>query len=131
MKIYISEEAIVADIEDRFHSLYPNLKLEFFRKPHEEGKCSPANEKLPSNAPIEKIRMMHSFGWMDVSYYRTAAAVEHDFSHLFGLHAQILRKAGRLWLITTGTDNRTLEELNATGFPDEKQEFRLPEETEE
>ncbi|QJB30428.1 hypothetical protein HF324_03325 [Chitinophaga oryzae] len=128
MQIYISEEAIIGDIQERFHRLYPRLKLEFFRKPHAPGACSPEKDKLPANTPIEKVRMQHSFGWLDVSHYRTAVAVEHDLKSLFGLHAQVLHKAGALWLQTTGTGHLTLEELNAGDA--EKAVFELPEEPE-
>lgn len=128
MQIFISEEALVADIQDKFQTIYPYLKLEFFRKPHCKGEYSPEEEKVSADTPIEKIRMLHSFGWLDISYYRTAAAVEHDFSYMFGLSAQILRKSGTLWLETTTTDSWTLEELNNAGRPSKAQPFHLPDE---
>ncbi|CAL1518880.1 hypothetical protein [Chitinophaga sp. MM2321] len=128
MKIYISEEAVVADIQEKFQTMYPYLKLAFFRKPHTKGEPSPEEEKVSPDTPIEKIRMLHSFGWLDISYYRTAAAVEHDFAYIFGLSAQIFRKAGTLWLETTATDSWTLEELNNAGRPAKQQTFHLPDE---
>ncbi|MBO9729681.1 MAG: hypothetical protein J7623_13675 [Chitinophaga sp.] len=127
MQIYISEEATVGDIQDRFHTLYPYLKLEFFRKPHTKGEYSPEGEKISPETAIEKIRMRDNFGWLDISYYRTAAAVEYDCSHIFGLHAQVMRKAGTLWLETTSTDNWTLEELNNAGRPAKNHTFQWPE----
>ncbi|HEY9258571.1 hypothetical protein [Chitinophaga sp.] len=131
MQIYISEEAVVADIQEKFQTMYPYLKLAFYRKPHTKGACSPEEEQIPADTPIEKVRMLHSFGWLDISYYRTAAAVEHDFSYIFGLSAQILRKAGTLWLETTVTDSWTLEELNNAGRPAKHPTFQLPEEPSE
>ena len=130
MHIYISEEAVIRDIQDRFQIMYPYLKLEFFRRPHIKGEGSPQREKISPDTPIEKIRMLHSFGWLDISYYRTAAAVEHDLSYLYGLSAQILRRAGTIWLETTGTDGWTLEELNNSGKPARHPTFNLPEEPE-
>ncbi|SKC97884.1 hypothetical protein SAMN05660461_1035 [Chitinophaga ginsengisegetis] len=131
MDIYISEEAVVGDIQKRFREFYPYLRLAFYRNPHRTGECSPKEEAVPPETPIDKIRMIHNSGWLDVSYYRRAAAVEHDFSHEFGLSAQILRRCGDLWLETTTTDNWTLEELNIAGRPVERQRFRLPDEMEE
>ncbi|GEP93596.1 hypothetical protein SAMN05660909_05506 [Chitinophaga terrae (ex Kim and Jung 2007)] len=128
MHIYISEEAIVGDIQDRFHAFYPNLKLIFYRQPHIKGTCNPEEKAISPETPIEKIRMRCCFGWLDISYYRTAQAVEHELSHIFGLNAQILRNTGNSWLETTDIDNLTLEELNntdrqvnshATGLPKE------------
>lgn len=129
MQIYISEEAVIRDIQDKFQTIYPNLKLEFFRTPHTKGAYSPEEDKISPDTPVEKVRMREGFGWLDISYYRTAAEVEHDFSHIFGLSAQILRKAGTLWLETMATDNWTLEELNDAGRPAKHPAFNLPEKT--
>ncbi|MGN7819194.1 hypothetical protein HGH92_03275 [Chitinophaga varians] len=126
MQMYISEEAMVADMQDKFQTLYPFLKLEFFSKPHPEGGYSPEEEKIPPETRVEEMGMRRSFGWIDISYYRTAAEVEHDFSHIFGLNAQIFRKAGTLWLETTKTDNWTLEELNNAGRSAKSHTFQLP-----
>ncbi len=114
MNIYISEEAVVEDIQERFHTLYPHLMLQFYKRPHNYGESIPAEDIISPRTPIEKIRMMHNFGWMDVSYYRTGVAVEHDFSHLFGLNARILQHTGNTWRDITNREAYTLEELNAT-----------------
>lgn len=129
MQIYISEEAIISDIQDRFHRLYPGLKLAFFRKSGLPGECTDEKDRLSSSMPIEKVRMLHSFGWLDVSHYRTALAVEHDLKCLFGLHGRILHQKGNLWLQTTTTGHLTLEELNA-GDSEKATAFQLPEEPE-
>ncbi len=131
MDIYISEEAIVGDLQKRFSEFYPYLKLAFYRNPHQLGECSPKEELVPAEMPIDKIRMIHNSGWIDISGYRMAAAVEHDFKREFGLNVQVLRKSGGLWLETTGTDNWTLEELNVAGRPAKRQRFQMPDEMEE
>jgi hypothetical protein len=130
MDIYISEEAVVGDIQKRFQEFYPYLKLAFYPNPHTRRECSPGKEMVSPDTPIDKIRMLHSFGWLDLSYYRIVAAIEHDFSYKYGLSVQILRKSGDLWLETTTTDSWTLEELNAAGRPERPQRFRLPDEDE-
>jgi len=122
---------MVADIQERFREFYPNLKLAFYRNPHHKGECSPKEEVVSPETPIDKIRMVHNFGWLDVSSYRIADAVEHDFSHEYGLNVQILRRSGDLWLETTSTDTWTLEELNAAGRPVKRQQFQIPNEMEE
>lgn len=129
MQIYISEEAIIADIQERFNRQYPRLKLEFFHKSALPGESCDEKEKLATNTPIEKVRILHSFGWLDISHYRTALAVEHDLTSLFGLHGHIFHKAGELWLQTTTTGHLTLEELNA-GDTKKAASFQLPEEPE-
>lgn len=128
MQIYISEEAVIKEIQEKFHTLYAYLKLEFYRKPHVKGEYSPEEDKISPDTPIENIRMRNSSGWIDISYYRTAAAIEHDFSYIFGLNAQVLRKAGTLWLETIDTDNWTLEELNNAGRSSNRHSLKFPEE---
>ncbi|MDQ0110222.1 hypothetical protein J2T02_005371 [Chitinophaga terrae (ex Kim and Jung 2007)] len=128
MHIYISEEAIIGDIQDRFHAFYPNLRLIFYRQPHIKGTYNPEEKEISPETPVEKIRMRCCFGWLDISYYRTALEVEHEFSHIFGLNAQILRKAGNSWLETTDVGHLTLEELNSTDKQVNSHTMRSPKE---
>ena|SRR5690606_8341614 len=115
MEIYISEEAIIADIQRAFQEAYPCLKLEFYQQPHEIGQASRIEQRIIPDTPIEDIRMMHTFGWIDISPQRTAADLEHDLRRRFGLSAQVLRRSGSLWLETTRTDHWTLAQLNEAG----------------
>ncbi|MEC5146359.1 hypothetical protein [Chitinophaga sp. 212800010-3] len=117
MKIYISEEALVNEIQQTFHRLYPHLRLEFFHRPHKLGACSPKEDRVMPDMPIEKIRMIHSFGWIDIGPNRTAAEVERDFAEQFGLNVQVMRQVNTLWLTTTATDHRTLGNLEDGGRP--------------
>jgi hypothetical protein len=105
MEIYISEEAIISNIQQDFQEVYSFLRLEFYN----------ADGKIPCDTPIEDIRMMHTFGWIDISKYRSAAEVEYDFRHLLGLSVQIMRKSGDLWVQTNRTDFWTLSQLNEEG----------------
>ncbi|HEY8916582.1 MAG TPA: hypothetical protein VIM87_09095 [Chitinophaga sp.] len=128
MEIYISEDATIATLQHEFREAYPYLKLECYRQPHSEGQACAVADKLPPATPIEEIRMMHNFGWLDISHHRTAAAVELDFFRKYGLSVQILRKSGDLWLQTTATDNWTLGQMNEEGKLAEKNIFYYPEE---
>jgi len=128
MEIYISEEAIISNIQNDFRQAYPFLKLEFYRQPHEVGERCCAEDKLSPDTPIDDIRMIHTFGWIDISKNRTAAEVEHDFMHQLGLSVQVMRKSGGMWVQTTKTDYWTLQQLNEEGKLAEKSIFFYPEE---
>jgi hypothetical protein len=128
MEIYISEEAIIGNIQRDFQELYPFLRLEFYQQPHEIGQSCSAKEKLPAETPIEDIRMMHTFGWIDISRARTAAEIEHDFRHLMGLSVQVMRQSGDMWVQTTTTDFWTLQRLNDEGKLARQHIFFYPEE---
>jgi hypothetical protein len=45
-----------------------------------------------------------------------------------GLNVQVLRRSGNLWLATTQTDDRTLQQLNESGKQAVKEIFQFPEE---
>ena len=128
MEMYISEDATVNCLQEAFREAYPCLKLDFYQQPHEAGKGPVAAMRVPPETPIEDIRMQHNFGWINISHQRTAAELEHDFGHEYGLNAQVLRKSGDLWLETTRTDNRTLQQLNEEGKLAEQCIFYYPEE---
>ena len=128
MEIYISEDATIASIQNDFQGAYPFLCLEFYRQPHEIGEASPAREKLQPETAIDDIRILHSFGWIDIDSSRTAAEVEYDFRHTMGLNVQILRRSGDLWLETTQTDKWTLHQLNEAGRQPDAEIFQFPDE---
>ncbi|HEY6978517.1 MAG TPA: hypothetical protein VH396_19600, partial [Chitinophagaceae bacterium] len=67
--------------------------------------------------PAEKVKLVgHLNGYkIDISKQRTVAQLEEDFKELFGLHAQLYRKLGNLWIETSLTDDWTLEQQNNEG----------------
>lgn len=126
MEIYISEEAIISNIQSDFRQAYPLLNLEFYRQPHEVGEHCCTKDKLSPDTPIDDIRMMHTFGWIDISKNRTAAEVEQDFMHQLGLSVQVMRKSGEMWVQTTKTDHWTLQRLSEEAKLAEKSIFFYP-----
>ncbi|MCF6407841.1 hypothetical protein L3C95_33450 [Chitinophaga filiformis] len=115
MEIYISEEDVLRNIQNKFHEVYPYLKLEFYLCPHDQGKGTANNKKLPADTPIEEIRLIHSFGWIDIGEHRTVAEVERDFYRDMGLAIQVFRRSRNGWLQTTRTDELSLEKQNLLG----------------
>jgi hypothetical protein len=113
MEIYISEEDILRNIQNKFHEVYPYLKLECYLCPHERGEGSAGSKKIHPDTPIEEIRLIHSFGWIDIGEHRTVAQVERDFYRDMGLAVQIFRRFRTGWLQTTQTDEMSLGEQNS------------------
>lgn len=112
MKIYISEDDLVCSIQTDFSKRYPSLKLEFYSQPHEHAKTCVAMEKVSPQTSIDQIRMLHAFGWIDISEDRTAAELELDFRHNMGLNVQVFVKSGDRWIETAVTDDWSLGKLN-------------------
>ncbi|MBW8682729.1 hypothetical protein [Chitinophaga rhizophila] len=115
MEIYISEEDILLNIQNKFREVYPYLKLECYLCPHAPGEPSDYHQRVPADTPIEDIRLVHSFGWVDIGAHRTVADVERDFYRDMGLAIQVFRRNKAKWLQTTKTDGLTLGEQNAMG----------------
>ena len=128
MEIYISEEATIASIQRDFQEAYPLLQLAFYQQPHEIGEHCCPEEKIPAETPIEDIRMVHTFGWIDISKHRTAAQIEQDFRRLLGLNVQVIRRSGDMWVQTTKTDHWTLRRLNDEAKLAQHHIFYYPEE---
>lgn len=112
MEIYISEEDIWRNIQNKFHEVYPYLKLECYLCPHTHGEGSAGSKKVPADTPIEDIRLIHSFGWIDIGEQRTVAQVERSFYRDMGLAVQIFRRFRTGWLQTTKTDQLSLAQQN-------------------
>jgi len=115
MEIYISEEDILLNIQNKFREVYPYLKLECYLCPHEAERASANSQKVAADTPIEDIRLVHSFGWVDIGEQRSVEEVERDFYHDMGLAIQVFRRNKNGWLQTTRTDNLTLAEQNELG----------------
>lgn len=124
MEIYISEEDILSNIQDKFREIYPHLKLEFFLYPHPKSGPSDPGARVSPDTPVEVIRMVHNSGWIDISNNRTVAEVERDFYRGMGLYVQVYRRTRIGWLETTRTDGLTLAEQNA--IAKESLEIEMP-----
>ena len=116
MKIQVLADKTVGTLQQEFHKVYPYLKLVFFTKPHKAFEGSPAkyilNEPDKTLGSIEKNP--HD-GNLSIDPDMQTFKLEELFEKEFGLHVQVFRKSGNLWLETSKTDSLTLEEQNTKG----------------
>jgi len=115
MKIHIEDTTKTEDIKSKFSQYYPYLKLEFFRKSHDEGEASTKGDIFKENEEIGNIRTKHNTGDFEFTPDNTVNELEQGFEEKFGIHVQVFRKSHNLWLETTATDSWTLREQNETG----------------
>ena len=115
MKLHISSDVTIGQLQDEFMACFPNLKLVFFSKPHGAYKGSPAkfiitdretllsavSSKVPASAELHMELEMPV--WQ----------LERLFENEYGLHLQVFRRSGNTWLETSVTDDLTLEEQEA------------------
>ncbi len=112
MEIIINKNEKLKDIQQQFQEHYPFLKIEFFKKSHEEGEGSKPKTQLDSNLIIGEVQKTNKEGLLHIRAITKVSELEHDLSEQFGLSVQVFRKSGNVWLQTTKTDDWTLAEQN-------------------
>lgn len=112
MKLTITEDKLISDIQAAFNHFFPYLKLEFYR--------SHTNPSVPVRVPDPAATIGDvTFGLQEGSIYLTenitVRELENIFDDRFGLHVQVLRKAGGAWVETSLTDKWSLKRQNDRG----------------
>jgi hypothetical protein len=120
MKIELSVDKTIHDVQEAFHSAFPYLKLEFFNHKHDAYQGSVAQDRIRDiNRTLGSIESKPHSGVLFIEPEMPTWQVERLFEQEFGLYVQVFRKSGTLWLETSRTDDLTLEMQNAKGFDSE------------
>jgi hypothetical protein len=112
MEITINDSVKIEDIQKQFSRYYPFLKIEFFKREHEESKASTKKDMLNRQLTLREARTTHNSGLLVIHPDQKISELEHDFQKVFGLPVQVFRKVGKSWIETTKTDGRTIREQN-------------------
>ena len=115
MEITINDHRKIYAIQEEFNSFFPYLKLEFFSKPHKSVGASARKLIKHSSITLGECRAIHEKGNITITPNMKVSSLEEDFASVYGLGVQVLRKSGKIWLVTTVTDGWTLKEQNAQG----------------
>jgi hypothetical protein len=110
MKLYISQNRAISEVQQDFNKEYPFLKIEFYKN-SEPGF---ARRHLANSMMVRAAGLMRS-GELDINDTMTVGYLENILKERFGLHVQVSRRSGTLWLETTMTDNWTLKQQNDHG----------------
>ncbi len=115
MKIAITDNRKIHQLQDEFNSSFPYLRIEFFSRTHKTGGGnSPRSLRAPDRT-IGECRKIHRKGTLSINENMTVAELEQNFREMYGLNVQVFRKSGKVWLETTVTDGWTLAEQNSQG----------------
>ncbi len=129
MKLHLSPDTTIAELQKIFQSEYPYLRLTFFTKPHGVFKVSPAESMIKDEqTPLDSLMPEPKSGFITLQPDMPTFEVEQLFDKTFGLHVQVMRKSGDTWLVTSTTDKLTLAEQNARGRASENPSFLPPDE---
>ena len=115
MELLIEDAKRLEEIKNEFSGRYPFLKLEFFHHRHSEGKGSPKSDMVEGDPTLGEIRRKHNEGGLTIAEHMPVGELETAFEEKYGIHIQVFRKSGDLWLETSTTDSWTLKEQNDTG----------------
>jgi hypothetical protein len=111
----ITDEKKIIDIQSDFNSLFPYLKVEFYKSSHEEGEGTEQSSILDPYTKIRAASQKDSSGELKINEEMKVAELEKVLADQFGLNAQVFRKSQGIWLQTTATDHWTLKQQNESG----------------
>jgi hypothetical protein len=115
MNLQITARMRVKDLKRQFSDLFPFLKIEIFRLPHQTGQGSGMDNKVHDKLFLSEATGKVKEGTVELSPALTVAAFENIMQKTYGLPVQVFRKSGELWLQTMHTDALSLEKQNQMG----------------
>lgn len=113
MNIQISLDNKIQDIKTQFHTYFPNLKIEFFKSASEKSGATGKSEMYGNDIVLSSIITDLNENTFEFSEGTTVNDFEKTMFDNFGLHTQVFRKSGTLYLETVNTDDWTLEKQNS------------------
>lgn len=116
----IDSQTTLKDIQQTFSTQFPHLRLEFYNKPHGEGEATSNRAQLEPDQKVAALAKSGHPDQIDVAAEMTISHFESMVEKHFGLHVQVFRRSGNLWLQTTATDGWSLEQANRKGGHSER-----------
>lgn len=115
MKIAINNHRKIFAIQEEFNTAFPNLKLEFYSKPHQSSGSSEKEFIKHSSKTLGECRTIHEDGNITITPNMTVINLEENFRNIYGLGVQVFKKSGNTWLETIETNGLTLDAQNKQG----------------
>ncbi len=113
MQIKLKLETTIEEIQKQFTSLFPHLKLGFFRDLNQDQILT-ANELIRNDKlKISELSDIAISGTLEIDPLQTIIDFEKSILSQYGLQVQVFRKSGNAWLVTTSTDSKTFAEQEA------------------
>jgi len=120
MQLSILKSATVSETQQAFNAAFPFLKIAFFTRAHKEHGSS--NAKFMVTNLLELLGNISGFKAecpLVIEPYMRTWEVERMVAAETGLHLQIFRKSGNIWLETSVSDDLTLEQQNEKALAQE------------
>lgn len=111
MKLEIKADQRIGEFREAFNTLFPRLSVRLFTQAHEEGEGSPVTELVADDRKLDEWLKAKGSATIEIRPEMTISEFESTLES-YGLHAQVFRRSGSLWLETTQSDSWTLDRAN-------------------
>lgn len=125
----LTPDTTTDQLKTAFAAAFPGLRLGFFSKAHEAFESSAAKYLITQHdVPLGHLSARLSSDPIEVAASMRVSELEYLLESKYGLHAQVFRKSGNLWLETSVSDHLTLAEQQERAHASEHihQEFVDP-----
>ena len=112
MKLTINDHRKIFSIQEDFHKMFPNLKIEFLAKPSKSGESASKKIMHSGSKTLGECRTLHTKGELTLTPAMTVADLKQSFSDVYGLSTVIFKKEGVKWVETKDNGVLQLEEQN-------------------
>ena len=114
MQLSLLKSTPLGDTQTAFHTAFPWLKLAFFSRSHEKNHNSNAKFMITdTHLTLSEVSGFTGEAILAIEGNMPAWEVEKLIETATGLHVQIFRKSGPVWLETGITDEMTLDQQSA------------------
>jgi hypothetical protein len=116
MRLSIYGERLITDVQNQFASVYPFLKIEFFKNVDFRQNLYPRQRQIGHSLQLKDAWISKKGeGELNIEDVMTVSDLESTFRNQFGLAAQVFRRSGNIWLETSITNGWTLKQQNDHG----------------
>jgi hypothetical protein len=115
MELFIAQSSKLEDIQKAFHKVFPFLNIAFFTGQVKRDLPDVQMLESSTNTRVQDIRHSEKEGILQLSGNMSVETLEETFHRDFDLHVQVLRRSGEKWLVTTSTNDLSLQQQNTMG----------------
>lgn len=115
MELFIAQSSKLEDIRKAFHKAFPFLNIAFYDDRNKPSQPSPLPLGGDKDLRVQDIRASEKEGILDLQGTMSVEELERKFQSDFDLNIQVLRLSGEKWLVTTSTNDLSLQQQNTMG----------------
>lgn len=116
----INKNTTTAEVIELFVESFPFLKMVFYKKSHDHFHGSQKKDEITEVVTLGSLNDKIANGKIEWTGDMSVDSLETYMEEVFGLHVQVFRKSGDIWLQTSKTDHWTLDEQNRNGAENER-----------